>query len=273
LSTAAAGAAPGVIDPGGALCYLLATVAKRIKKELKRPDEFVSFWTRFGEEASRIWAANKRQIIVAGTAMVTLIVGSVVFSEVAERNAVRATQALERVQKINTADLVPAGGTAKDDGLPHFATEKERVQAALKELDAFLAAEPHSRLRPQAQLQRGELLLALDRADEAVAVYDALLKDKLDDRLRFLAREGLGYAWERKGDLDKALAAFSQLGDDAASMGSFYKDRAPYQKARIEELRGNQDAAAKLYHEVLEKNPTTSLRDEITNRLAVLELK
>ena len=28
-----------------------------------------------------------------------------------------------------------------------------------------------------------------------------------------------------------------------------------------------------IYHEVLEKNPTTSLREEITNRLALLELK
>jgi len=248
-------------------------VAKGIKKELKRPDEFVSFWTRFGEEASRFYAANKRPIIVGATALVTLIAGSIAFSEIAEHQAVRATQALDRVQKIATADLVPAGGTAKDDGLPHFATEKERVEGALKELDGFLAAEPHSSLRPQALLQRGELLLALDRADDALAVYDGLLRDKLDDRLRFLAREGLGYAWERKGDLDKAQAAFSKLGDDAASMGSFYKDRAPYQQARIAELKGNQDEAARLYHEVLDKNPTTSLRDEITNRLAVLELK
>lgn len=248
-------------------------MAKGIKKDLKRPDEFVSFWTRFGEEASKFYAGNKRALIIGATAAATLIAGSIVFSEIAEARAVRATQALERVQKIATADLVPAGSPAKDDGLPHFATEKERVAGALKELDGFLAAQPRSRLRPEAELQRGELLLALDRPDEAIAVYDALLGDKLDDRLRFLAREGLGYAWERKGDLDKAQQAFGKLGEDAAGMGSFYKDRAPYQQARIAELRGNREEAARLYHEVLDKNPTTSLRDEITNRLAVLELK
>jgi hypothetical protein len=39
------------------------------------------------------------------------------------------------------------------------------------------------------------------------------------------------------------------------------------------ELRGNAAEAKKLYKEVLDKNPTTSLRDEISNRLAVLETK
>jgi tetratricopeptide (TPR) repeat protein len=248
-------------------------VAKGIKKELRRPDEFVSFWTRFGAEAKEFYQGNRRAIVVGATAMATIIVGSIAFSQVAESRAVRGSQALDRVEKITMADLTPAGSPAKDDGVPHFATEMARLEGALKELDAFLAAEPHSRLRPQAELQRGELLLSLDRADEAIAVYDGLLRDKLDDRLKFLAHEGLGYAWERKGDLDKAAAAFSKLGDDAAAMGAFYKDRAPYQQGRIAELKGNQEEAARLYHEVLDKNPTTSLRDDITNRLAVLELK
>ena len=55
--------------------------------------------------------------------------------------------------------------------------------------------------------------------------------------------------------------------------GGPYKDRAAYHKARIAELRGNAEDAKKLYREVLDKNPTTSLREEITNRLAVLDLE
>ena len=39
------------------------------------------------------------------------------------------------------------------------------------------------------------------------------------------------------------------------------------------ELQGNPGEAAKIYHEVLDKNPTTSLREEISSRLALLELK
>ena len=49
--------------------------------------------------------------------------------------------------------------------------------------------------------------------------------------------------------------------------------RAVYHQARLAELRGNAGDAKKLYQEVLDKNPNTSLRADITNRLAVLELK
>jgi Tetratricopeptide repeat len=249
-------------------------IKKEIKKELKRPDEFVSFWTRFGAEAGRVFAARKQAIVAGATMLATLIIGLVIFSVVSERRGIRGTQTLERIEKTATADLLVEGTPPKDDGLPHFKTDKERSEAALKELDAFVAAEPHSPVRPEADLQRGSLLLALDRSDDAIGVYEGLLSGgKIDGRLRFLADEGLGYAFERKGDLDRALGSFAKLGDDAGSMPGFYKDRAMYQKARITELKGNRDDAARLYHEVLDKNPTSSLRDEITNRLAMLELK
>jgi tetratricopeptide (TPR) repeat protein len=247
-------------------------VAKSIKKELKRPDEFVSFWTRFGQSASEVIKARRRAFVIGATALATVIVGSILFSEMAERKAIRSSHTLDRVDRIMNGDLVPEGGTAKDDGIPHFKTDKERAEGALKELDAFAAAEPHSSLRSEAALMRGQLLLKLDRADEAIALYEPLVRS-VDGRLRFLADEGLGYAFERKGDLDRALASFSKLGEDAAGLPGFYRDRALYQQARIAEVRGNPGDAAKLYHEVLDKNPTTSLRDEISNRLAALELK
>ena len=60
---------------------------------------------------------------------------------------------------------------------------------------------------------------------------------------------------------------------DASGLGAFYKDRARYHEARLAELQGNPGEATRIYHEVLEKNPTTSLREEISNRLALLELK
>lgn len=251
-------------------------MAKNIKKDLKQPDEFVSFWTKAGAGAREFYASRQRAVLIGAGALVLVVVGTLIFSAVAEKRAIRASQALDRVQKIATAELVPEGATSApaSDGVPRFKTEKERLEAALKELDGFLSAQPGNPLREEALLQRGSLLLSLERADEALAVYNQLVDSgKLDNRLRFLAHEGQGYAHERKGDLDRALASFGKLGDDAAGMPGFYKDRALYQKARLTELRGNRNDAAKLYQEVLDKNPNTSLRDEITNRLAVLELK
>jgi tetratricopeptide (TPR) repeat protein len=254
------------------------------KKELRQPDEFVSFWTHAAQKSAKFVEERRQALIIGVTMLGTVVVGTIVFSVVSEGRAARATETLARIERIATADLRPddapkADGAPTpppptDDGVPHFKTVKERNEATLKELDAFLAG-PRNNLTQSARLERGPLLLGLGRAAEAITTYEALLADKPDDRLRFLAREGLGYAQEQKGDLEAAAGTFAKLADDAALFkeGGFYKDRAVYHKARIAELRGNADDARKLYREVLDKNPTTSLRDEITNRLAVLELK
>jgi tetratricopeptide (TPR) repeat protein len=258
-------------------------VAKGIsKKELRQPDEFVTFWTRAGEQATRFASERRRALIVGATMLATVIAGSVIFSGVSEQRAARATAALVRIEKIAAADLRPDGAPAAnpdgtpvaDDGIPRFKTEKERDESALKELDGFLAGSAGP-LSNEARLERGPLLLALGRAPEAIETYQRVLGDALDPRLKFLAREGLGYAQEAKGDLDAAVATFAMLDEDAAVFkgADFYADRALFHKARIAELRGNAEDAKKIYKEVLDKNPTTSLRDEITNRLAVLELR
>jgi tetratricopeptide (TPR) repeat protein len=261
-------------------------VAKRIsskeRKELKQPDEFVNFWTHAGQRATQLANEYRRALLAGSTALLTVIVGMVIFSNVSERRAKTASDALARVGRVATAELRPEGAPATnpdgtplaDDGVPHFKTDKERAEAALKELDAFVAMSGNP-LRMEGKLQRGPLLLSLGRAPEAVSAYQEILSGHVDDKLRFLAHEGLGYALEAKGDLPGALAAFDKLTEDAAAFDDtgFYKDRAGFHKARIAELQGNLVDAKRIYREVLDKNPTTSLRDEITNRLAILELK
>src|SRR6185295_10378530 len=200
---------------------------------------------------------------------------------------IRASQALARVEKVATADLLSSEGDAakdsapKNDGVPRFKTDKERLEAALKDVDGFLAAEGRSPLRAEALLQKAGLLLDLDHPGDAIPIYDELVASRLDGNLRFLAQEGLGYAREAKGDLDGALAAFTALGGtppaskekDGAGSLTFYQDRALYHRARITERKGNPADAVKLYREILDKAPQTGLRDEVANRLAVLETK
>jgi hypothetical protein len=257
------------------------------KKELRQPDEFVSFWTRAADQAGKFATERKRAIVAGTTMLATVIAGSLIFSTVKESRSLKATTALVHAERVANGALRPEGTPATnpdgtplvDDGIPHFKTEKERAEAALKELDAFLAGS-HADLGDEARLQRGPLLLTLGRTDEALTTYQQLLSGKLEARLRFLATEGLGYAQEAKGDLAAASATFAKLGADAGSPenkdskdGAFYRDRAVYHQARLAELRGNPGDAKKLYQEVLDKNPNTSLRSDITNRLAVLELK
>jgi tetratricopeptide (TPR) repeat protein len=252
-------------------------VAKKIRpKELKQPDQFVGFWTRASEGVGDFARRNTRALVIGISALATVIVGSVVMAQVSDRRTVKASAVLARVEKIAATDLTPAGAPPKldakvADDLPRFATEKERQEGALKELDGYFSSKLIP-LHSDAMLVRAGILLDLGRVDEAAATYDKLLNSKLDARLRFLAREGLGYAYEKQGKLQEAQAAFAKLGDDSIG-GGFYKDRAAYHEARLAELRGNRADAIRIYKEVLEKYPNTSLRDEIANRLAALELK
>ena len=95
--------------------------------------------------------------------------------------------------------------------VPHFKTDKERLEAALKEVDAFLAAEPHSPLRREAQLQKAGLLLDLQRPDEAIPLYTDVLGSRSTATSSSSRKRASGYAYEAKGDLDQALAAFAKL--------------------------------------------------------------
>jgi tetratricopeptide (TPR) repeat protein len=245
---------------------------KLSRKKLRQPDQFVGFWTRASVAVGGFASSHTRALIVGATALATVVAGSVVITQLGARRAIAASEALDRVERIETADLIVPGASPKDDGLPHFATEKQRVEAALTELDSAFGS-GHGPLAAEAMLARGNLLLDLDRTDEAISTYEKLLPAALDKDLRFLAREGLGYGYERKGRLDDAQKVLSKLGDDASDMAGFYKDRALYHQARLAEIRGNPADAARLYKEVLDKSPTTSLREEITNRLASLEMK
>ena len=245
---------------------------KLSKKELKQPDQFVGFWQIASARLGRFAAKNAKVLVVSVSALTTVAVGMVVMSWVAEGRAARASAALERVQQIAGAELAAAGSPMKTDNIPRYATEKERLEGALAALDGHFKS-AHGPLADEAALVRGGFLLSLGRADEAQGTYEKLLAGRLDARLRFLAHEGLAYALERKGKLAEAQATFAKLGSDAMTLGDFYKDRARYQEARLAELQGNPAEATRIYHEVLEKNPTTSLREEISSRLALLELK
>jgi hypothetical protein len=246
-------------------------VARNIdRKELKNPDQFVTFWGRVGA-----YLSAHRVAVLGGVAALLLVgFGSWGVSSLMARKAADNSLAFSRIEKIANAELLPEKGepAKKDDGLPHFKTEEARLEAALKEVDAFLSAHGSSNLKDEALLLKARYLLALGKTSEALAIY----KDQLggvDARFRFLAREGLGYAQEASGQIEDAIATFTMLADDAQNAGGFYRDRALFHKARLLQQKGSGKDAEKLLHEILEKTPTTPLREEINDRLATLEGK
>jgi tetratricopeptide (TPR) repeat protein len=244
-------------------------VSKKTDKELKAPDQFVSFWSRVGAVASA-----RRKAVLGGVAALLATVAIVWSVQVyLTGRAALESQAFARIHAIATAPLIPeAGAPAKfEDDLPHFKTEKERLEAALKEADGFITGHG-SRLRDEAQLLKARYLVALGRAAEAVPIYSALT-GSLDPRLWFLAQEGLAYAQESSGQIDPAIASFGQLAERAKAEGNFMRDRALFNKARLLEQKGARKEAEKAYRDILSELPQSALKDQINDRLAVIEGK
>jgi tetratricopeptide (TPR) repeat protein len=246
------------------------------RKQLKNPDQFVSFWTR----VAAVVSARRVLVIASAVGILALGLGIWGTTVLVTKRAARASYDFGRIERIASADLLPATGEATkppptDDGLPHFKTEQERMEAALKEADAFIASHSGSRLKDEAQLLKAKYLLAMGKPNDAIPLYRELLGGGLDSRLRFLAEEGHGYALEASGQVDAAITAFGTLADEAQKSGGFYRDRALFNKARLLQNKGGSSVkdAEKLLREILEKTPTTPLREEINDRLATLEGK
>lgn len=250
---------------------------KKIAQELKRPDQFLDFWTRATHRLAQFLGPRRKPAIAVVVALGVVLVGASVFNVWDQSRRVAVSQSLARAQQIANAELLsdttkPEDAASNTD-VPRFKTSAERGAAVLKELEGFLAGSGSRGLKNEARLMKGATLLSLGRPDEAIAAYQGALDDKLDVRLRFLAHEGIGYAYEAKGDVDKALAAFARIADDASAFQGFYRDRSLYHRARLTAVKGDKAGAVTLYRQILDKAPEPSMKSEVTDRLAVLEAK
>lgn len=254
----------------------MAAKAGKIEKQLKAPDQFVSFWSTVGTKAGE----HRKEILIGVASLLAIVVIGVAVQAFLSGRAEEASQAFARIHRIASASLVPTAEPGKDapapppasPGAPQFKTDAERTAAALKEVDDFLAKHASSPLRDEALLYKGRLLLATGKGSEALSLYNELVQ-RIDPALRFLAREGLAYAEESTGQVDKAIATLAKLAEDAKGAGGFFRDRALFNQARLYEGKGAKQDAVKIYKNILSETPTTTLKEEVNNRLAILESK
>lgn len=257
-------------------------MAKALEKELKRPDEFVSFWTHVGQYLSK----HKSKVIGLLVAVMVVAGAGWGISAYREGSAAKATVAFDRIDRIANAELLPEKAPDKDDaaaakpeakpeddGLPHFKTEKERLEAANKEADAFLAQFGNGALGRKVLFGKASRLLVLGNAAEAATIFQSLAASETNPDLKLIQLEGVAVAREAEGKLDEALQGVSALADASQAGSKFYLDRALYAKARILEKQGKGKDAEKVLREILDKVPKTSLRSQIDDRLALLTEK
>jgi tetratricopeptide (TPR) repeat protein len=253
-----------------------AVPKKQLVKELKRPDQFVDFWTHAWNRLVAVFGPRRKPLLAGLGTLLGVITAAAIFNKIDDDKKIDASSAFAMIEKTATADIdsaTPPPVRDPADDAPHFKTGAERQTAVLKQLDEFLSKYGATDLKDEALVMKGGQLLDAGRFDDAITAFDAAVAAKLDTRLRFLVDEGKGYAYEAKGDFDKSADAFAALDGDSKTFQGFYRDRALYQKARLVERKGDKAGAVKLYKEVLDKMPDSLLHDEITDRLAVLEAK
>lgn len=250
------------------------------RKSLKQPDEFVSFWSTLGRQL----VAHRRKLLAALVAVVLVIAGTWASLAWRESRAERATQDFARIERIAAAEILSdrdkegdkAGDKEKEvvakaeQAALKFKSEQERLEAAVRQADAFLSAHGSAGLGRRVLLGKAGRLMSLGKHQDATAIYQQLLAGETDPGLRLIQQEGLAASMEASGQVEQALALYNQSAEEAQKAGGFYADRMLFAKARLLEKQGKTQEAEKTLRAILERVPATVLRREIDDRLAVL---
>ncbi|MES1207976.1 MAG: hypothetical protein ABUS79_18735, partial [Pseudomonadota bacterium] len=119
----------------------------KIAKDLKRPDQFVDFWTHAWQRLLAILVPRRKPALAASVAIAVVLIGAAIFNYWDGTRRLKASRELVRIQEIQTAELLPAPEEGKDEGknegkndigndassdVPRFKTQGERQTAVLK---------------------------------------------------------------------------------------------------------------------------------------------
>jgi tetratricopeptide (TPR) repeat protein len=238
---------------------------KYTRKQLKKPDEFITF-------SFKVWqflrAHSLQALVSLGVAGV--IIGTTwLYTTFSDSRAQERTSRVSRGVEIYNQTVIPTTENLpkSDDGIPRYKTRADKLRAAEEEFDKILTASSSGGLGRSTLLLRASARFDRGRYAEAAKDYQKFLAETDEDYLRPIVEEALGYCYEGMGKLDDALAAFRRIGSE----GGEARFTSMYHEARILAKKGQVKEAVALLHGILEKATTRSLVDQASDRLALLE--
>jgi len=203
---------------------------------------------------------NRRLLFAGFIVIVVGLVGSLIGLTVRERVTINAFVQLDALEQrfIALQDYIAAPG----DG------ENAAVAALLDELDAFAAR--NSRFQAaRAHYFRANIFEAQERWDNAQQAWLAATNAVPRTYFAPIALWNAAVAAERYGDLELAIALYARLVREYES--SFYLAvRSQFSIGRLEEARGNTEAAIAAWQSLLGRWPLDPHADFAQNRLIVL---
>jgi hypothetical protein len=165
------------------------------------------------------------------------------------------------------------------DPRPVFKTSDERRDSALAKYRDVEEHFPGTGAAILARLAEGGILLDKHDPDAAIRAYSDVKASALaqaDAEVRGRALEGLGFAYELKGNLDDAVKTFRELENTVDVQG--FKELGMYHQARCYEAKGDKDKAKELLkalHERINKpgegHPFPYLQELADDRLRALD--
>lgn len=225
------------------------------KKELAKPDEFISFTSR----AFSFVKERRKPLSYAAGGLLLLAFAWWAWQKYQQRYEAQAALQLARASQV----IVSLPGSSSPD-------QKAKIEEGITLLNSLAAQYSRSRSLAPALLYLGNAHYRLGQYDQAIFTYQKLLLSmpKLDPGLRALAQNALGYAHLAKNDYGTAANYFTQVGSSPAQ---FLKEQALFNQAQAYEKANNREKAVQAYRQIIIEFPTTPRAGLSRQRLAELK--
>jgi len=186
----------------------MATAKKVSRKELKQPDEFVSFWVRVIGYAQQ----HAREIIIGIASVVVLSLLIWAWTAYAAKKETTASRMVAQAQSLWKPSS--PGGVAEQAGIGIDGPGKdpEAENRAREILEDVVDNYGRTSACPVARILLGQIYYEKGDYDKAIGTYEEVLKGKnRKPELTALAWEGLAYSHEAKEDFTEALGCYREL--------------------------------------------------------------
>jgi predicted negative regulator of RcsB-dependent stress response len=178
-------------------------------------------------------------VLIAAAVAVVVVAGGIAYLAYLQQVAQQESAAYHAAEKLLSQPNVPV---------------EERIKQTESALQAFLKANPNSRLAPAAYAYLARF--AFERKDFAKAeeaFQSALAHSKIDPLQRTIVLMSLGKLREAQGKPAEALPFFNQISD------KHFDDAKAYALGTAELAEGKADAARKQFQQALTGPPGTSI--------------
>jgi tetratricopeptide (TPR) repeat protein len=239
-------------------------VDKISRKDLKKPDEFVSL-----TKEVLAWLVEQRMALLLGlSALVVVILTAFGWRWYIESQEQEASRLFMEARKITISQQNPEGEQNNPHSGDNSVSENEKYRAAITALEKVKKEFPKTDTAALATFFVGQYSQILGENDKAIESYKEYLAiEGVKGELAPSAIEGIAICFESKGATEQAKENYKRLCEPPLDKEC---DRGLYHLARLEQASGKFQEASDNLMSILDKYPKTSLGQEIQERLLML---